>query len=335
MKLQLPIVAACSAAALAVSACGGGTSPSAEDEAVKVRVGNIYAQSTSYGKALDKLAKDVEEASDGSIELQVFHDSSLGSEKDHIEAVREGSLEMMETGTAGIGLFVPETAVFELWYANDDIKTLVDAFSETTPVLEKRYAEEGFQLLGAYFDGPRSILSTKEVRDLNGVRGLKLRVPNSPLYVSSAKALGAQAITMPLGDVYTGLQTGAVEAMEGTPDSVFQAKLHEAAKFYVKDAHVFQPLSIVYNKAAWDKLSKEQQNILRDAVTKNSEYHLSLVEKANEDALTGMKDAGVKVVDINDRDKWAAAVEESNQAFAAKFGEIGTAILAAMDKGKG
>lgn len=334
MNFRLPALTACAAATLVLSACGGGTSTGTSGQTVTIRVGNIYAQTTTYGKALDKMAEDVKDASGGSIKLQIFHGGAMGSEKEHIEAVREGSLEMMESGTAGIGLFVPETSIFELWYANDNIDTLVKAFSNVQLDLEKLYADKGFQLLGAYFDGPRSILSTKEVNNLGEVKGLKLRVPDSPLYVSSASALGARAVTMPLGDVYTGLQTGAIDAMEGTPDSVFQAKLYENAKYYIMDSHVFQPLSIVYNKAAWDKLTADQQKILRDAVTKSSKYHLSLIQKANEDALAAMKESGVKVIEIKDRDQWSAAVEKTNQDFAGKFGAAGQQILTAMNSAK-
>ncbi|MFZ4451247.1 TRAP transporter substrate-binding protein [Salibacterium aidingense] len=301
-------------------------------EEASIRIGNFYNENTTYGQAFNQMKEDIESASDGAIEVEIFHGGSLGSEQDHIEAVHEGSLEMMHSGTAGIGRYIPETAIFELWYNFTSLQQLQTAFEELTPDLDEMYQEEGFKLLGAYYDGPRNILTTEKITSAGDMQGVDFRVPDSTLYVDMAEALGSNAITMPYGDVYTSLQTGAIQAMEGTADSVIQEGFYEQADYYIQDNHVYQPLSIVYNLEAWENLSSEQQEIIENAVSDATEYHLELVEEANNEALTELEENGIELVEIEDQEEWRSAVEEANQNFAEEYGETGEMILNTMQE---
>lgn len=325
---------------LALAACGGGSIPEqAEstgeagggDAEVTIRYGNIYPAETTFGRAIDQMAEDIQENSDGEIEVDVFHGGTLGSEQEHVEAVKEGSLEMVETGTAGISLYVPETALFELWYAYDELDTLVEAFSSVTPDLDEIYQEKGFKLLGAFYNGPRSIISNEPIRSFDDVQGIQLRVPGSDLYVDMANGLGAQAVALPLGDVYTGLQTGTIDAMEGAPDDVAKSGYGEVAKYYTLDRHVYQPLSIVYSLDAWNALDAEQQQIVQDAVNSASDEQIGQLEKANEAALQELEGQGVEIIELSDRERWTEQIAPASENFAEQFGENGQLILDAME----
>lgn len=322
------------AALLGVIGCGtgnqgGGQGTAGDQASTSIRVGNFYNEATTYGQALNRFEKNIKEASNGEIKVQVLH-AELGGEQEHIQAVNSGSLEMMETGTAGIGLYVPEVAIFELWYAYKNIDQLIEAFESLTSELDKMYQEEGFKLLGAYYDGPRNILSKKKVQTVDELQGLKFRVPSSELYVNAANAMGAKAVDMAYTEVYTGLQTGAVQAMEGTPDSVLQENFYEQAQFYIQDRHVYQPLSIVYNLAAWEAMPEEHKEIVQDAVKESSDHHLSLVEKANSDALKELHNKGIELVEVQDRENWKEAAAPANRDFVDKYGEKGKIIAEAV-----
>lgn len=340
--LRVTVLLAVSGAVAALAAGCGGSSTTADTtsrttaaapskgKSVTIRIGSIYTEDTTYGKALDKFKQDVEKKSGGRINVKIFEGGSLGSEQDEIEAVKEGSLEMMETGTAGIGLYVPVTALFELWYTNHSLGQLVHAFQNVAPKLRPLYQKQGFQLLGAYYDGPRDILSKKPLPTLDAVQGLKLRVPDADLYVKMANALGAQAVSLPYTDVYTSLQTGGIDAMEGTPDSIYQEKFYEQAKYLDEDKHTYQPLSIVYNKAAWNKLSQSDRDLIQKAVNASSEYQRSLVDGANRKAIANLKKKGIEIVQVKDRDQWAAKTAPARKKFAAQFGKTGKLIIDAM-----
>jgi TRAP-type transport system periplasmic protein len=338
-------VAALASVSLLLAACGGGGAipEQAEttggggggDAEVVIRYGNIYPEETTFGVAIQSMSEAISEASDGAIQVDTFHGGTLGSEQEHVEAIREASLEMMQTGTAGIALYVPETALFEQWYAYDDLDTLVEAFQEITPELDEIYQGQGFKLLGAFYNGPRSIISREPVRSFDDVQGLRLRVPGSDLYVEMANALGAQAVSLPLGDVYTGLQTGTIDAMEGAPDDVAKGAYGEVAKYYTLDRHVYHPLSIVYNLDAWNALDAEQQEIIQTAVDDASQEQIGLLEEANETALADLEGQGVEIIEIEDRQRWAEAVQSAGEKFAQQFGENGQLIVDAMENAWG
>lgn len=314
------------------TACGSENANSGKESTTSIRIGNFYSQETTYGKAFDKLKEDIESASNGSLKVDVFHNGSLGSEQDHIQAVHQGSLEMMHTGTGGIGNYIPETAIFELWYNFNSLEQLKSVFENLTPELDKIYQEEGFKLLGAYYDGPRNILTNKKISSLEDIKGVKFRVPDSTLYVSMADALEANTITMPYGDVYTSLQTGAIDAMEGTPDSVLVENFYEQSKYFILDQHVYQPLSIVYNLDAWNKLTSDQQKIIEEAVKDASEYHLELAKEANANALKKLEENGIELIELKDLDKWREKVVEANKKYVEQYGENGKLIYDAMQE---
>ena len=342
MKIQRLAIGAFAASALILSGCSSSAIPDKPSSSsadmgaaaaeVTIRYGSIYTADTTFGVAVAHMADAIKEASNGSIDVQTFPGGTLGSEQNHAEAVQEGSLEMMESGTAGIGLYVPESALFELWYANDSLDSLVAAFKEATPKLDELYQAQGFKLLGTFYNGPRSIISTVPVRDLGDVQNLRLRVPGSELYVQMAKGLGAQATALPLGDVYTGLQTGSIDAMEGGPDDIMKSGYGEVAKYLTLDEHVFQPLSIIYSLDRWNALTPEQQTIVQDAATAASEEQKDLLQSANEKALADLEEQGVEIIKLSDRDEWVKKVQPAVEKFTEDYKATGQFILNALTK---
>lgn len=286
-----------------------------EPEKVVLRISNMYAEETSFGEACDLFKEIVEKESNGSIEVEVFHDGSLGGEKDVIQALRSGSLEMMFSGTAGLGLYVPEIQVFELPYLYSDMNELTITMAHIKEDVGQLTRDKGFELLGFFYDGPRNILSTKPIRSLADMRGLKFRVPTATLYTEMAKALGAKPVAMSLGEVYTSMETGVIEAMEGSPDSVYRAKYHEVGKYYIEDKHIYQALSIIINTDTWNGLTEEQKNIIQIAVDEASNFQANRVEQINKEATESMRQEGVEIITLESLDEFKQAVEKMNEDF--------------------
>lgn len=346
MKSKLLSIGLTATAALVLSACGGGgaipeepVSTGGSGESVEtaeveltIRYASIQAENSPIGTALKAMKDSISEASGGSIEMELFLGGTLGSEQDHIEAVREGSVELMETGTAGISLFVPETALFELWYANDSVESLVQAFEGVTPELDARYADHGFKLLGAFYDGPRHIISTEPIRNLEDMQGIKMRVPGSDLYVQMANGLGSQATALPFGDVYTGLQNTTIDGAEGSPTVLLTQGWGEVAKYVTLDAHVYQPLSIVFTLDTWSSLTAEQQSIIEGAIQEASEAQLTLLQDANEAALAELEELGVELIELEDREAWKLRIQPAIDSFNESMGDNGQLILDALYK---
>lgn len=318
-------LAACGASGSSGSA-GSGAQSGDDYETIKIRYGNMYNETTTQGQAVNKAKELIEAGSGGKITVDTFHGGTLGSEKDHIQAQKDGSLELVFTGTAGIGLYVPATAVFESWYAFESIDQMNEAVNKVWDDLDTEFQAQGFKLLGAFYDGPRQILSNKKITSINDLKGLKLRAPGSPLYVNSITALGAQAISMPLGDVYTSLQTGAIDAMEGTVDLITQQKFYEQGKYLIEDSHVIQPLFVTYNLESWNKLTPKAQELIQKSIKESSDYQIGIYQdqlKKNEQTL---KDAGIEFMELTDRDKWVSSVDKATQDYANQYGDLGKKI---------
>ena len=315
---------------LVLTACGAPAG--GEPGPVVIRYGNIYPASTTFGKAVDRMAELVEERSDGAVRMEVFHSGALGSEQTHIEGVREGSLEMAHTGTAGIALFVPETALFERWYTFDDVDALAAAFDEARPLLDRMYADRGFALLGTFYNGPRTLISTGPIRSLADMQGKQLRVPGSDLYVRMANGLGARGVSLPLGDAFTGLQTGTIDALEGSPDDLRSGGYADVAPYLTLDEHVFHPLSIVYNRDAWDALAPEHRELVQAAVDEVSREQRAALEQANADALAELEAQGVEIIDLPDRAAWAERVARASAEFTEGLGPDGRRIAEIIDR---
>lgn len=295
-------------------------------EEATIRYGSIWNEETVYGQTLEKVKADIEEASGGKIVVDLYHGGVLGSEQEHAQAVKDGSLEMMYSGTAGVGLFVPATTCFETWFSFEDVDQLAEAVVTLWDDLDSALAKEGFKLLGAYYDGPRQILSNVKVTNLDELKGLKLRAPGAQVYVNSVTALGAQAISMPLGDVYTSLQTGAIDAMEGTIDTIYGQKFYEQGKYIIEDAHVCVPMFIVYNLDAWNALPAKSQELIAQVSKDSMDYHMELYKKAVNEEIEILKASGVEFVAITDREKWVEAVYDASEEYVAKYGELGQKI---------
>ncbi len=300
-------------------------------EKMTIRYGSIYNEDTIYGKSLNKMKEIIENGSDGNIKVDIFHGGTLGSEQEHAQAQNAGSIEMLFSGTAGVGLYVPATAIFETWYSFEDIEQLGEAVNILWDVLDKEMRDNNFKLLGAYYDGPRNILSNVKITNLDELQNVKLRSPGANVYVNSISALGAQAIALPFGDVYTALQTNAIDAMEGTIDSIYQQKFYEQGKYLIKDSHVFQALFITYNLKAWNELSESAKQLIQNAVKESMDYQMSLYNDVMDEEIAAMKENGIEFVEITDRTKWVQAVKPATEAYVSNYGDVGKAIYKVVE----
>ena len=295
---------------------------------VTITVADIYNATTSQGQALDAFKQYIEEKSGGKVKIDIYHGGELGTEAETAVAMKEGSIDLAFSGTAGIGQYIPALAVFECFYAFKNIDQMVQAVTDLYDTLDEAMMAEGFKLVGCYYDGPRQILSNKEITNIGDLNGLKLRAPGSSIYVNSITALGANAIAMPLGDVYTALQTGAIDAYEGTFDLMVNQSFYEQGKYIIMESHVYQPLFINYNLANWNKLNASTQALVLEAIDYSEEVQMKAYLEGLESYEKTLKDAGLTFLELTDRDKWAEAVAPASEEYAASYGELGQAILA-------
>jgi tripartite ATP-independent transporter DctP family solute receptor len=309
--------------ACATAVLGFATPASAQD--ITLRFASLYPPTHAASRTADKLAELVSAKTGGKVAIDVFHNAALGSEREAAEGVKSGSIDIAYSGLPGFGSYVPEFGVLELpfnYNSLDDVKNVVDKISES---LESRMASQGLQLLGYLYDGPRVTISTSPLNSLADFDGLKLRVPQAPLYVQMAEAFGASPTPVALPEVYTALQSKIVEALEGTPTSLYSSKYYEVAKNIARTDHIFFVAYVAMNKPLFDSLPAEQQAALSEAGREASAFNLEIAKAAVGEDFARLKEAGVAFTEPN-KDEFRQAVAPMKEKFAAELGEAAVAI---------
>jgi tripartite ATP-independent transporter DctP family solute receptor len=296
---------------------------------ITLRFASLYPPTHTASRTATRLAELIAAKTGGKVKVDVFHGASLGSEREAAEGVKSGSIDLAYSGLTGFGSYVPEFGVLEmpfLYDSLDQVKAVVDKIS---PGLEARMAASGLALLGYLYDGPRVTLSTRPLNSIDDFRGLKLRVPQIPLYVQMAQAFGATPTPVALPEVYTALQSRIVEGLEGTPTSLYVQKYHEVAKNLARTDHIFFVAYIAMNAALLAKQSPDRQQAIRAAGREASAYNLEIARPAVDEDFARLTAAGVRVT-TPDRAPFRAAVSAMREKYAASLGPRGQEIYDAV-----
>src|SRR4051812_9288461 len=230
------------------------------------RSADVHAKDYPTNMAVKYMGEQLSKATGGKDNVKVFGDSALGSEKDTVEQVKIGALDMVRVSTAAFHGIVPESMIPSLPFIFRDLdhfrKTMYGA--EGDKILAG-FEKAGFIGLALYESGARSMYAKKPIHNVNDMKGLKVRVQQSDLWVSLIKQMGASATPMPFAEVYTGLKTGLLDAAENNVPSYDEARHYESAPVYSETMHVMSPEVLVFSKKVWDTLTPLEQQAIRKA----------------------------------------------------------------------
>lgn len=291
-------------------------------------LGDIYAADHSNTLADKRFAELVAERSKGEVNIEVYSDATLGNERELAESVVSGSVDIAPSGMSGIGRFFPELQVLELPYIYKDLDHMQRVAKVIAPDVQAAFEAQGVHNLGFLFLGPRSIASKRAINTIEDMEGLKLRVPESPLYIGFAKALGAVPTPIPFPEVYSAIETGVAEASEGEPATLSTTKWYEVTKSVSLTKHIWHFRFIPVNAAKFSTLTPEQQGIVEQAAADAQAYQAGLVNDFNTKALDEMKNAGVTIVETQGLDKFAERLAGFQDEYAASLGDKAVALLA-------
>ncbi|RWO71099.1 MAG: TRAP transporter substrate-binding protein [Mesorhizobium sp.] len=209
----------------------------------------------------------VKERTAGRYAVELYHSAQLGEEKDTIEQVRTGVIDLNRISMAPFNGLIPETTVPSLPYifrSEDHMHKVMDG--AVGDQIAAAFEQVGLVLLAFYDSGARSFYNSKKpVNSLADLSGMKFRVIQSDIFVDMVAALGANATPMPYGEVYSAIETGVIDGAENNFPSYDTAKHAEVAKFYSLDEHTMVPEAFVMAKSSWDKLTPEDQAIFKAA----------------------------------------------------------------------
>jgi tripartite ATP-independent transporter DctP family solute receptor len=268
------------------------------------RSADVHAKDFPTNQAVRFMGDELSKASGGKDTIKIFGDSSLGSEKDTVEQVKIGALDMVRVSSATFHGIVPESLIPSLPFLFRDIehfrKTM---YGPQGDKILAAFEKAGFIGLAFYESGARSVYARKPIKTLADIKGLKIRVQPSDLMVSLVSALGASPTPMPYAEVYTGLKTGLIDAAENNYPSYDESKHYEAAPIYSETMHVMTPEVLVFSKKIWDTLTKEEQAEIRKAAKASVPFYVKLWEPREKDAKAAVVKGGVKIVTAADIDR--------------------------------
>jgi tripartite ATP-independent transporter DctP family solute receptor len=263
-------------------------------------------------RALQFMGQLIEQRSNGRHQVRIFHSNQLGEEKETIEQTRVGAIDINRTNVALIGSFVPSVNVLAmpfLFRSADHLHRVLDG-----PIGEEilnSFEPYGFIGLTFYDSGARSIYnSVRPVRSLEDLRGLKIRVQQSELMVAMIRALGAEPVELPYGQVLTGLATKLIDGAENNWPSFVTTDHYKYAGYYTLTEHTMSPEVVVMSRKAWDSLNADDQKIFQDAARESNIFMREQWKALEDRSIRQAEAAGITIMRNIDRKPFEAAMSE-------------------------
>ena len=288
------------------------------------RFGYEAPRSDSQHIAAKKFNELLQQKSNKGLKLSLFPDSTLGNAQTAISGVRGGTIDLAMSSSSNFTGLASELNVIDIPFIFKDRSHAYQVLDgEIGQTLLAKLEAHGLKGLAFWEVGFRGFTNSKHpVTKPEDIKGLKVRTNQNPMYIKAFSILGANPVPMPLSELYTALETKAVDAQEHPIGIVWSAKLYEVQKYFSPTNHGYTPLIVVMNKAKFDALPAEQQKALSEAALEAGKYQRQLNLDNEQGIIEKMKKAGVEFVEKLDTTPFKTAVEgETRKAFIEKNGD--------------
>jgi len=255
------------------------------------------------------------------VEVTFFANAMLGKEADVTQQVRLGAVDMMVSGTSIWATLVPEVGVFDLGYLFDNNEHAGRALDGKAGglIADMLLKKANIKSLGFGFSfGARNVYSKKIIKTPADLQGVKVRVLPSPNFIATLKSMGAAAVPMPGGEVYSGLQMGVIEGVEHDAPTVLASKFYEVAKFCALTQHIYNPIVVAINKDSFERIPAEYKAAVLKAAEEATNYERKHAAEAEAKAFDELKKRGVTVTTV-DREYFSKSVRPVWAEFAKQY----------------
>lgn len=303
----------------------------AQPAPVKLRFGHAHPTSDSQHVAALEFAKKVKERTQGAIDIQVFPNNQLGNDNTMIAGVRGGTIDIEMSGNPYFTGIEAKLNVLDLPY-------LFDNMAHVAKVLDGSIGRsllnelESRQMKGLAFweIGFRSLANSKRpVNKADDIKGLKLRTTPNQAHIKAFQLLGAAPQPMPFAEVYSALETKAIDGHENPPSVMLSTKMYEVQKYLSLTKHAYTASVVVMNKAKFDSLKPEYQQIILQEATSAAAFQRDLNAKGEAAALAELRKNGMQVVEKPETEGMKKIVaDETRKMFIEKNGDE---LLKAID----
>lgn len=313
---------------LALAGCGGQKeqkAPAGEEkkaEKVTLKVGHVLAPTHPYQLGLEHFAKLVNEKTGGKVEVQVFHSAQLGNEREMIEGLQMGTLDMTLVSTAPISGFSNVFLALDLPY-------ILESREQAYKVLDGPIGQEMLKalqeknIIGLAFweNGFRHVTNSKlPIRKPEDLKGLKIRTMENPIHMASFKIVGADPTPMAFGELFTALQQKTIDGQENPLPIIYTSRFYEVQKYVSLTGHFYAAAPLLISKAVWDKLAPEYREAIQKAAVEARDYERSLVKKLDGELASELKAKGMEIIEP-DREAFKNAMKPVWKQFENQIGK--------------
>ena len=295
--------------------------PASAQETMKMNIS--ITQNSHYGVAIDAFAKEVEQRTSGRYKVQNFYSGALGAERESIEGVQLGTLDLTMTSTGPVPNFVPEVAIL-------DIPFLFRDYAHARGTLDgpigqemlQKFQSKGLVALAWGENGFRHMTNNKRpVNVPDDLKGLKMRTMENPIHIQAYKQFGILPTPMAFTEVFTALQQGTVDGQENPLSVISAGKLGQVQKHISLTGHVYSPALILMSKVKFDKLSPADKQAFMDAAKEAVKANRARIDDDERKVVAELKGLGMTVVENVDKAKFQTALAPTFAEFGKRFGQ--------------
>lgn len=293
---------------------------------IVIKFSHVVAPDTPKGKAAEQFAKLAAERTKGAVKVEVYPNSQLYKDKEELEALQLGAIQMLAPSLAKFGpLGVREFEAFDLPYLFDDYADLHKVTQGPVgKMLLAKLDAKGITGLTYWDNGFKQMSANKPLRTPGDAKGLKLRIQSSKVLDAQMRALGALPQVMAFSEVYQALQTGVVDGTENPVSNLYTQKMHEVQKYLTLSNHGYLGYAVIVNKKFWDGLPAEIRTALESAIKDATVFANDIAKKENDDALEKVKAAKTtEIIMLTDEQKkaWKKALSPVHKEVEERIGK--------------
>lgn len=283
---------------------------------ITLKLGHLANEDNSWHKGSLKFAEEVKALTKGTVEIKVFANDALGKEMDLINGMQLGTADMLITGES-LQNWAPKAALLAVPYAFKNMDEMDKAVNGPLgEEIKKDIIEKAKVIPLSYFArGPRNLTSNKPIKTVDDVKGLKMRVPNVPIFMQFWRGVGAQPTPMAFGEVFTSLQTGVIDAQENPLALIKSASFFEVQKYVNRTEHVRSWIYLAIGQKSFNKLNVEQKAALQEAAKRAQTYERQLYLADEQKLEAELKAKGMTFVET-DQSGFAKKAKEAVMASA-------------------
>jgi C4-dicarboxylate-binding protein DctP len=324
MQLKATLAALC--AALCVNAYA--------EAPIVIKFSHVVATDTPKGQAAERFKQLAEKATNGRVKVEVYPNSQLYKDKEELEALQLGAVQMLAPSLAKFGpLGVKEFEAFDLPYIFPSKTTLYNVTEgEIGKGLLKKLEPKGITGLAFWDNGFKVMSANKPLHMPADFRGLKMRIQSSKVLDAQMRALGANPQVLAFSEVYQALQTGVVDGTENPPSNMYTQKMHEVQKYVTVSNHGYLGYAVIVNKKFWDGLPADIRAALEKSMREATTFEKAIAQRDNDMALDAIRKTGkttIYTLSVQEQAEWRRVLLPVQKQME---GRIGKDLISAINK---